>query len=329
MGIRVFQVKKGSPTSWRVPQKEQMAIKPGTNERKFIAYYKGLNTVFVEDVTNKDLKPSKVPDFVLNPTRNKCELRFDDSDSALLKYLTTHTGNGKLWEEYSEDIDSDRKLQKSSNVKKALDIVSDTDELRIKALGLAIIGIETFGKSVKVIRAMLEEKAIESPKFVIDASSDPLYEKKIISSLAIASGIVKTNDTMTSLVWGDNRGIILNIATGEDYIEKLAKYINESNPQSQSILQEIGSRQKSMKFNNESDSSKLSAVEQENERLRKEIEALKGQSSQTVVAPSEDLDGVPEEIVRARTLYLEKFGKEVHWSKKNDYDWMMKKIEEE
>jgi hypothetical protein len=317
MGLVTFQVKKGRPTSWVLRQREVMAIKPETNEKKYIGYYKGTNILYSEDVTNKDLKASVVPDFTFNASRNKCELSFDDSDKALLNYLKAHPEYNKTFEQYSEEIESEKVLGRSETIKKALSIVSESDDLRIQALGLTVLGMSAFGKKTSVIKAKLNEKAIDRPKEVINAREDTLFEQKFISSLAICSGVIKTNNTMTALVWSDNNGLILNLATGENFVEKLARHLADNSKHAASLLQEIGNRMETeAKVTSTSGKDYVDVLEAKNKQLEAELRALKGN------------DGASEELKAVREQYARVTGKDVHWSKKNDLDWMLKKIEE-
>ena len=56
-----------TPSTWELPQTNVMGLKEGKG-KKFIDYYPGEDSCFVEDIQakNKDLRPSKVPLFQYN-----------------------------------------------------------------------------------------------------------------------------------------------------------------------------------------------------------------------------------------------------------------------
>lgn len=332
MSIVVFDYKKAAPTSFHLKQKEVMAIKPGTDELKFIGYYKGQKSIFTEEVLekNKDLKPSVVPDFVLNPTRNKCELRFDDADKALLNYMKTHPDYNKRYEMYSEEIESEKLLSKTESIEKALDYVRESDELKIRALGLAVLGLSSYNKAPSIIKAQLKEKAINKPKEVITACEDDLYENKFIASLALCSGIVKTNNTMTAIVWADNNGRLLNIATGEDFITKFAKHISEKSPESQSLLQEIGKRldlTKKEKSAKTKEAQRIADLEAKLAQMQEDLEISQSKEAKKEV-DEEELTLEKLAIVELREKYKEVIGKNAPFTHNNNIEWMQQKIDE-
>lgn len=339
MSIVVFEVTKGAPTSWRLPQKEVMAEKPGTGELKHIAYYRGQSSIFVEEVTSvhKELKPNKVPDFTLNPTRNKCELRFDDKDKALFKYITTHPYYKKgRYVMYSEEIESKKLLSKAEAIEKALDYIKEPNDLKLRAIGLSVLGYNIYGKAISIIKAQLKEKAINNPKEIIRACEDDLFDNKYTVSLALCSGIIKTNNTMTAIVWADNEGRILNIATGEDFIEKLAKYLSQKTAESRALLQEIGSRLNLAQEQEEAETAeakrikeleeKLAAIETDYEIVKGKNEKLAKANEQLVKETNPSLEDMALEEARKR--YKDLIGKIVPIRYHNNLEWIEKKIQE-
>lgn len=333
MSIVIYQIKNGAPTSYHLKQTNVLAKKPETGELKFIGYYIGQNSVFTEDIGNSDIKPSKVPDFLFNPTRNKCELRFDDSNIALAKYIAIHPHNGIKYELYSEDIENKQKLGKAESIEKALDYVKETDELKLRALGLAVLGLSSYNKPSGTIKALLKDKAINKPKEVVNACEDDLYEDKFIASLALCSGVVETNATMTAIVWGDNKGRILNIATGEDFITKFAQHLGSNSPESNSLRQEIGGR---LELKNKAEKAQSKEVN-EIASLKAQLEAMKTdlEISNNKLANLPPTQEEKEEkalqeasILEMRENYKEVTGKNVAFRFQNDMDWMKGKIKE-
>lgn len=313
MGIVIFQVKKGSPTSLTIKQRDVMAKRKG--ELKYINYYKGQEKVFVEDITNKDLKPSRVPAFQLNVARNKCELRFDDSNKGLYNYLKAHPSYGRVYEEYSEEIESRQKTEKADQLSKALNYVSESDPKRVKSLGLCILGTSVYGKTASVVRGLLKEKAISSPNFVISMREGENYESKFLVALALNSGIIKTNDTMTAVVWTENNGRIVGIASGEDFISKLATYIREDGPDNISVRDELKKR---LDITEASEGAKFTDDE-EKRKLHAKIKEL--ESELQAKAHNDEMEEIREK-------YKKVSGKGISPAYINNKEWLLEKTEE-
>lgn len=328
MSVVVFQIKKGAPNTFSLNQKGVMAKKPETGDLKYINYFKGQDSIFEEDINNKDIKPEKVPSFELNQSRNRTELRFDSSDKQLYNYLISRPGYNTVYELYSQEIESQRILSKADSVEKALEYIKEGDEVRLRALGLSILGIETYNQSVTIIKANLKETAISKPKKIIDSREDPLFENKFIASLAICSGIVKTNATMTAIVWGDNNGRIMGIATGEDYITKLAKTISTDNSEGKALLQELGTRlelnkkEKHIRKGESDEIAKLKALLEESEMNRQIAE------NKLAKSPTEEKTMNDMLVEELQNQYKELTGNEAPTRYKNDTNWLQKKIDE-
>lgn len=332
MSIVIFQIKEGAPTSVSLSQKGVMAKRPDTGQLKYIGYYKGQDSIFVEDINNKDLQESEVPPFVLNQSRNKCELRFDDGDTQLYKYLTSRPGYGSFYELYSEAIESQRKLGKAEAIEKALELIKESDELKIRALGLAVLGVNAYNQNLIIIKSDLKEKAINSPNEVIKACEDELFENKFIASLALCSGIVETNSTMTAIVWADNKGRLINIATGEDFITKFAKHLSEKNPENQSLLQELGTRlelSKKAKSTKSKEADEIAKLKEQLAQAQMEKEIAEGKLAK--VSSSEEIEEPSLEqlaILELREKYKEVVGKNAPFTYHNNIEWMQAKIDE-
>lgn len=333
MSIVIFDIKDGAPTSYHLKQREVLAPNK-EGQLKFIGYYRGQNSIFTEDIDNKDIKPSKVPDFVFNPTRNKCELRFDDRDSALLTYITTHPYHaiGK-YELYSEDIENKRKLGKAELVEKALDFVKESDDLRIRALGLTVLGLSTYNQPTGTVKALLKDDAINKPKNIIDACESDLFENKFIASLALCSGVVKTNATKTAIVWADNQGRILSIATGEDFITKFAQHISRKSPESEALLQEIGNRlelTKKEKASQNAEASKIAELEAKLAQMQEDLEISQSREAKVEPTQEEKAEATLQElaIMEMRDKYTEVTGKNLSIRYQNDMEWMQTKMDE-
>lgn len=335
MGVAIFQIKKGELASYRLPQNNVAIDRPGKGLR-YIAYYKGRDSIFMEDYDKEDLKPSKVPEFTFNPTRRKCELRFSDADKNLYTYITSHPEYDKVFERYSEEIENEKKLGKAELIERALEYVNESNEVKLRALGLVLIGFnETYNKPISTIKALLKDDAINKPKEIIAAKEDDLFDKKYLVSLALCSGVIKTNNTKTAIVWSDNNGRILNIATGEDYIGKFAQHLHSDTQESRTLNQEIGNRlniiQESEKAKSKEASelealkAKLAAIETDYEIVKGKNQKLEEANDKLIKAQNPTVEELA--LKEAREQYeLAYPDKKVPMRYFNDLDWLNEKI---
>mgnify|MGYP000368520285 CR=1 FL=1 len=329
MSIVIYDYLNGAPNSYHLKQNEVLAENKN-GELKYIGYYRGQDSVFKEELKNDDIKPSVVPDFVFNPTRNKCELRFDDRDKALLEYMETHPYKNFKYALYSEEKEFEAKLSKAESIEKALDYIKESDDTRMLALGLSVLGMTSYGKTPLTVKSLLKDKAINSPKLVIKACEDDLFENKFIASLALCSNVVKTNSTMTAIVWSDNNGRILNIATGEDFVTKFAQYISEKTPESQSILQEIGKRvelTKKKKENKNKEANRIAELEAKLAQAEQDLEISRGKEA-VEVKTDEEISLEKMAILEVREKYKALLGKNAPFKNNNDIEWMHQKMDE-
>lgn len=310
---------KDTPLSWEVPQENVMAVK-GDKGKKFINYYKGQDSIYTEDLTNKDIRPSKVPDFVYNALTKATELQVDDTDRSLLNYLKAHPWNGKKWKLHSKEIEADAKLSQFDKVEKALDYIKDADEMKVKANAIAVFGLHAFAKSTKECSAELKEKAIKNPDVIIRAFEADNYQVRFLASLAFCKGIIKNNLTSTAVVWNDEKeGTIVHVATGENGIDKLADFLAEKNDASLIVMQEFEKRMNKVPTITPVD------AQAEIQRLKLQLaEATKNNEP----APVNNIsyDGFTTEELQE--LYKEKKNAPVPPAQKNNRDWLIKKIAE-
>lgn len=292
---------------------------------KEIGYYKGYSTPFTEEIVkiNKEAKKERPPIFTHKKHLDATTLEVRESDSALIAFIECHEDFNKKFERYSEDIESKRKLMEYSEVEKALSIVNESDEYRIKALGLCIIGFDTFGRESIVITKDLKKLAFEEPRKVIDEYENANFDNKLLVSLAFCSNVLETNETHTAIQWVNGKGRVLGIATGEDSIVKMTEFIASQTAESNSVMQEIGKRldrQIAKKAVAQKDDAKVQSLQ---ERI-KELEArLAGKE------PISNIEVNPENIpieemtlAEARDAYREKFKKPIGARFKNDIEWI-------
>lgn len=335
------------PITWTVAQGNVMAvkIKDGQNlGKKFINYYKGENSVFTEDIKNKDLKPSNVPEFTYDYLTKRTQLTFDDSDVNLYNYLTTHPWFKKKYDIYSKDIEASAKLNAYEKIEKALGYIKESDDNKIRANAISIFGLHVFGKSAKECAADLKEKAIQKPDAIISAFEADDYQTKYLVSLAFCKGIIKNNPTSTAVVWNDKvEGVLVHVAQGENGIEKLTGILQNSTEESRLILQEFQSRMDKADKNISYSGANSGLTDQVLKEKDAEIEALRKQLAEanntnqpatqstdtiapvvTTIVPDKPLEELTLE--EAQGLYKAVLESDVPVRYKNDKEWLIEKI---
>ena len=333
-----------TPSTWELPQTNVMGIKEGKG-KKFIDYYPGEDSCFVEDIQakNKDLKPAKVPLFQFNSQSRQTELAVEESNLALINYLKTHPWFGIKFNVFSKEKEAKESLAEFENVEKALELIKESDEIKIKAIAMAVFGLSSFYKTEYQCAAELKAKAIKDPKVIIDAMTAPNYETKFVAGLALVSYVIKINPTHTAIVWKDNDGVILHIAQGENGLDKLTNFLTNETKEAQVLLQEFNTRlerKERMATRSENADKVISEKDAEIAALKKQLEDAKKANENKIEAPkTKDVDEVDEDeedentenvsvLEQLQNDYKEKFKTEVPIRYKNDEAWIAKKLAE-
>ena len=335
-----------TPSTWELPQTNVMGLKEGKG-KKFIDYYPGEDSCFVEDIQakNKDLRPSKVPLFEYSVSSKQTELAVDEQNVALIRYLKTHPWFGVKYSIFSKDGQAKKDLSEFENVEKALELIKESDELKVKAISMAIFGLQSFNKSYTQCAAELKAKAIREPQVIIVAMEAPNYETKYVAGLAFVSGIIKLNPTHTAIIWNDNEGVILHVAQGENGLDKLTNFLTNESKEAQVLLQEFNTRlerKERMVARSEDADKVISEKDAEIAALKKQLEDAKKANENKIEAPkTKYVDVVDEDeneedentenvsvLEQLQNDYKEKFGKEAPIAYKNNEVWLAKKLAE-
>ena len=329
-----------TPSTWQLPQTSVMGVKEGKG-KKFINYYPGEDSCFVEDIEakNKDLKPKQVPLFQFNSQSRETQLEVDPENYSLINYLKTHPWYGVKYKIFSKEEDAKNKLKEFEATEKALEKIKISDDNEIKACAMAVFTLNSFYKSVDECKAELKATAIKNPTKILEAFDQVDYDQRFIAGLALVSGIVKINPTQTGVVWADNGGTILHIAQGENGLDKLTKFLSQDNEQSQVMLQELNDRleRKQKAIDSEMLVDELSKKDAEIVALKKQLEeankSKQPEFSEDITSKTEDEVKVNENI-NDKTLaelqeeYRNKFGKEPGPNFKNNIDKLKEKLAE-
>lgn len=331
MGKIIFRLtmEGKTPSTLELPQKNVMGLKSG--RKKFIAYYPGEDSCFVEDIfaKNKDLQPKKLPLFKYNVQSKETELIVDDSNVALVTYLTTHPWFGLNYNIFSQEKKAKEDLKQFEDVEKAFEYIKESDEDKLKAIAMSVFGLDSYYKTYTQCSADLKSKAIKEPRAIIESIESDDYETKYVAGLALVSGIVKINPTHTAIVWTDNDGVIIHIAQGENGLDKLSSFLRKQSEESLVLMQEFQNRLdnklKSAKKENVFQS-KLSEKDKEIERLK---ELLSNANKEEKVSSTPSVDSAPKSSLQiAQQKYFEKFNKEAPVAYKTNLEWLNKKLQD-
>jgi hypothetical protein len=329
-----------TPSTWSLPQSNVMSPKDEKGN-KFIAYYPGEDSCFVEDIVakNKDLRPADVPLFEYNVSSKQTELAVDEKNIALIRYLKTHPWFGIKYVIYSKDGQAKKDLTEFENVEKALELIKESDELKVQAISMAIFGLSSFNKSYTQCAAELKAKAIREPLVIIQAMEATNYETKYVSGLAFVSKIIKLNPTHTAIVWADSsEGVILHIAQGENGLDKLTNFLTNETKEAQVLLQEFNSRlerKERMVARSEDVDKALSEKDAEIAELKRQLteaNAVKVEAPEVTESKEDATDEIPKDgksiLEQLQEDYKLKFNSEVPIRYKNDEVWIAKKLAE-
>lgn len=267
MYIKYRLIKNKTATSW--------SIKTGAAKRngklESIHYRPGATSIFDSDNRDNPIKPEWVT-FKSNGDANDpaCELVVPKSNELLIEFLESLYYYGKVYERYDPDKEYAKKGEKFNDIQKALALVSDSDQVKTKAMALSIFGFQYFTATHFKCEHDLKAEAVENPQLIINAFQEEDYESRFIASLAFCHGIIKTNDTHTAVVWEDG-GPIITVSPGENPITKLTEYISSGNKGAENIIQEIGVR---VEKKNEFKETSSKEIEDRNKFLEQKVKQL-------------------------------------------------------
>lgn len=316
----IFRLITGNtPATWSISGGQ--AIKEGKGVKQ-INYYPGVDSHFVEDNKENDLKPETVVfrynDILSDPAT---EIIVPEESKVLIAYLKAHPSFGKHYDIHDEDLIATKNVKKYDDIEKALALIKTTEPFKLQAMALAIVGQDAFGLSAVKCSAALKNMAINNPSVVIAKFESEHYESTFLSALAFFSGIVKENNVNSAVIWNDDKeGQIIPLAKGERGLDKLGEFLGENSDESRLVLQEIGSRVdkhttiESTSENSEQTSSLLSEKDAEIAELRAQL-AKKNDNSEMTLG-------------QAQEAFQTKFKKALPPNQKNNIDWLKARLAE-
>jgi hypothetical protein len=315
------------------------ATKDGT--KKFINYYPGCDSIFDEDNKKSIVKPQTVT-FKYNDVSSDpgVEVVADVDDTNLIAYLKAHPFYGVHYKIHDEEELDKEKSANYDKISEAFSLIQESDDVKIQAIAIAILGMQAYGWSPAKCSATLKETATKNPDAIISKANSESYESFLLSALAFGVGIVKEDATGNEVVWNDNtKGVILRLAKGENGIEKLGDMLFDSD--NKTVLQEIGIRLKKYeKTTNENAfvAEDLIAAKAVVDNQAKQIEELKAalatansKPDMEVAKKIEVIDTVIVAPVKltleeAQKAYIEQEKKDPPVNVKNNLDWILSKL---
>lgn len=301
---------------------------PNGKVLKHINYWPGGSSIYDEDNKDSAIKAKSVVfkynDILTDPA---VEIIVRKSDKQLLDYLMAHPANGRRYKIYDEDQVALEKSASYDSIAEAMDAVRKGKDIELQAMAVCVLGAEYHGKSVNICKAALNEKAVKNPSAVLAITKSDTFLSRYIASTAIITGTIKSNAMNTAVVWGDGKeGVILNLAKGENGIDKLTELLSEPGDQGSLLRQEIESRlhggvAQGIEDPRDKEIAELKrqlALQQTDKKEKKEVEKPKVDTS--------EFDGF--EIEKLRELYKTKTGKNLSIAYQNNRDWIIGKLTE-
>lgn len=308
-----YQLTKGKrPASWQLPVRsillEKLENKRSLGKRK-VEYIPGDPSIFKEDHKgNEQSAPVWFEDGVL---------QVDITDVALAEILDKHPWNGVHFEKVDHDVTAQQDIDVMELRIKAYEAVSSSDENEMRARAYVLVGPQVIDQSDKVVSAQLKTLAMEDPESVLEEMESPDYKAKTVGALAVLRGVLKINPTNTAVSWTKTGKVILQVAVGQDPIQKLGEFLAGKDESAKITLQEIGVQiTRSYKL-------------KEDYTAQQELKSVLGDE-----APDEPKLPVKDEsaytdLQLAREGYEDTIGSSVPNNKKNDLAWIKNKIAEQ
>lgn len=302
----LFKLKNDKrPASWGLKIKQLMLTKKDEGGRvigkKFVQYVPGENSIFKEDHTD-DKQP-------VIPTFENGILKVDKDDKPLLEILRRHPWYNVHYELIDEDAKAKNELEYQDKIVLALEKVNVSEEEKLRANGLVLIGYITSDWTPERIKAKLRDMAIKEPDTILNEMNNEDYRAKYIASLSLLKKVVLENESRTKVVWANTGETIINVAVGQSPVKKLGEFLAGNNDKALATLQELGEQ------------IKRSYERKEPIDIDSEINALKNQGKNISSQSTEDV-----EIEELQKAFEEKFDKQPPNNKKNDAEWLLEKL---
>lgn len=280
-----------SPETWSVSQKNILVKNPDTGFLENIYYIPGTNTIWHSDLAKQG---EILKDYIKkNLYFIEGTLYVSQDDTILIEYLKTHPDFEVRYSLVDKNANAQKSIDKTDLITAAV-ISLQGDTLDIKTVGLLVFGESILLQEDKEVEAMVKESAISNPQAIVDAYSDKgEWKYKKVVALALSKEIIKINATKTAVLWTDTAEPILTLAVGQKPIDEMGLFLSEN--KNENTLQSL-----SLKLDNKKVASK-NITPPGNEEAESSLEKLQKE-------------------------YENKFGAVPPINKKNDVEWLSKKL---
>jgi hypothetical protein len=277
-----------SPETWSLAQKNILVKNPDTGFLENIYYIPGTDTIWHSEL-------QKQGDILKNYKKKSVyfvegTLSVPQDDLILIDYLKTHPDFKVKYSLVDKNADAQKSIDNADLIMAAVNSLQG-NALDIKTVGLLVFGDSVLLQDEIEIQALVKQSAISNPQAIVDAYSDQgEWKYKKVVALALSRGIIRINPTKTAVLWTDTDEPILILAVGQKPIDETALFLSQS--KNETTLQAL-----SLKIDNK--------------------KAISVASSTT-----ENPDSL-EELQKA---YEAKFKTIPPINKKNDVEWLSKKL---
>nr|WP_315173593.1 hypothetical protein [uncultured Flavobacterium sp.] len=279
-----------SPETWSLSQKDVLVKNPKTGFLEKIYYIPGANTIWHSELEKQGdiLKNYKKKSiFFVEGT-----LSVSPDDIILIQYLKTHPDFSVKYSLVDKNADAQKSIDKADLIIEALNSLQG-NTLDIKTVGLLVFGESVLLQDDKEIEAVVKQSAISNPQAIVDAYSDKgEWKYKKVVALALSKGIIKINPTKTAVLWTESGEPILTLAVGQKPIDETGVFLSEN--KNETTLQAL-----SLKLN-------------------------KSVAGSNVVSTTNK--GDESSLEKMQKEYEDKFGSIPPINKKNDVEWLAKKL---
>jgi hypothetical protein len=281
-----------TPETWSIAQKDVLVKNPKTGFLEKIYYIPGANSIWHSEL-------EKQGDLLKNYKKQRVYivegiLSVPAEDVILIEYLKTHPDFNVKYALVDKNADAQKSIDKADLITSAV-LSLQGNTLDIKTVGLLVFGESVLLQEDKEIEAQVKQSAISNPQAIVDAySNEGEWKYKKVVALALSKGIIKINPTKTAVLWTDTGEPILTLAVGQKPIDETGLFLSQN--KNETTLQAL---------------------------------ALKIDNKEIVhVAPS-STDQNDSALEKLQKEYELKFGEIPPINKKNNVEWLSKKLLEE
>lgn len=281
-----------SPETWTLAQKNILVKNPKTKFLENIYYIPGMNTIWHSELEKQGdvLKMYKKKDIVFV----EGTLSVSHENILLIEYLKTHPDFKVKFSLVDKNADSQKIIDKTDLITKAV-MSLQGNSLDIKTVGLLVFGESALLQDNKEIEALVKQKAISEPQSIVDAySEEGEWKYKKVVALALSKSIIRINPTKTAVLWEDTGEPILTLAVGQKPIDEMGLFLSEN--KNETTLQAL---------------------------------SLKLEGKAIVSSTANASTGTESSLEKLQKEFEDKFGAVPPINKKNDVEWLSKKILEE